>query len=193
MDSKPALVLIDWQKAIDHPSWGVRNNPHAERRAQAILELWRERRWPLFHIRHDSSEPDSTYRPGQPLHDFKVETAPLTGEVVLGKATCNAFASTDLAQRLRAAGVSQVFVSGVITNNSVESTVRAGGDLGFAIHLVEDACFTFGKGRWSADDIHAMSLTNLDGEYAVITDSAQVIERFRQPQPQRSGTPSQQE
>jgi nicotinamidase-related amidase len=174
MSEAPALILIDLQKAIDDPSWGSRNNPSAEARARQLLELWRHRGWPRFHIRHDSREPESKYRPGQPLHAWKPETEPLPGEIVLGKTTCNAFASTGLAERLRAAGASRVFVCGVITNNSVESTVRAGGDLGFSMYLVEDACFTFGKGRWTADEVHEMSLMNLEGEYATITTSAQV-------------------
>lgn len=175
MSGPPALVLIDLQQAIDDPSWGVRNHPHAEARVRRLLTLWRYLRWPLFHVRHDSRQPDSTYRPGQPGHLFKPETAPLPGEPVLGKTTCNAFASTDLAERLRAWKASRVFVCGVITNNSVESTVRAGGDLGFSMYLAEDACFTFGKGRWTAQDVHDMSLSNLEGEYATITTSAHVV------------------
>jgi hypothetical protein len=63
----------------------------------------------------------------------------------------------------------------VITNNSVEATVRAGGDLGLAMYLVEDACFTFGKGRWTAQDVHEMSVSNLEREYATITTSARVL------------------
>ena len=186
MSEAPALVLIDLQKAIDDPSRGSRNNPEAETRVLRMLSLWRQLGWPLFHIRHDSRDPDSKYRPGQPLHEFKPETAPLPGETVLGKTTCNAFASTDLAERLRAAGASRVFVCGVITNNSVESTVRAGGDLGFAMYLVEDACFTYGKGRWTAQDVHEVSLMNLEEEYATITTSERVVEAHL------SGTPSQQ-
>ncbi|MBI2687746.1 MAG: cysteine hydrolase [Acidobacteria bacterium] len=175
MSGAPALVLIDLQRAIDDPSWGERNNPHAERRAAELLAHWRRMGWPLFHIRHDSREPNSTYRPGQPLHDFKPETAPLPGETVLGKSTCSAFAGTNLAERLRAIDSPRVYVCGVITNNSVESTVRAGGDLGFAIYLVEDACFTVGKGRWRAQEVHEMSLANLAGEYATITTAGRVL------------------
>jgi len=178
MNGAPALIVIDLQKAIDDPSWGSRNNPFAEARVRRMLGLWRHLRWPLFHIRHDSREPASKYRPGQPLHDWKPEAEPLPGETVLGKTTCNAFASTDLAVRLNAAGATRVFVCGVITNNSVESTVRAGGDLGFSMYLVDDACFTFGKGRWTAQDIHDMSLMNLEGEYASITTSTRVVTGF---------------
>lgn len=178
MAAAPALVLIDLQKAIDDPSWGARNNPHAEKRIQRLLFVWRQMGWPLFHIRHDSREPNSTYRPGQPLHDFKPETAPLPGENVLAKNTCSAFASTDLADRLRSLGVPGVLVCGVITNNSVEATIRAGSDLGFRMFLVEDACFTFGKGRFCAQDVHDMSIANLTGEYATIVTSTRMVISF---------------
>ena len=65
-NSPPALILIDLQKAIDHPSWGQRNNPQAETNVTRLLAAWRSRRLPVYHVRHDSVEPASTYRPGQP-------------------------------------------------------------------------------------------------------------------------------
>ena len=170
----PALVLIDLQLAIDDPSWGQRNNPLAESNARKLLDLWREKRWPLFHVRHDSRTPGSTYAPGQPLHAFKPETAPLDGETVLAKTTCNAFASTDLLERLNGA---ETYFCGVITNNSVESTVRAAGDLGVNAYLVEDACFTVAKGRWTADEVHAMSLANLEGEYCSVVRTNWVLSK----------------
>jgi len=46
------------------------------------------------------------------------------------------------------------------------------------MYLVEDACFTFGKGRWTAQDVHEMSLMNLEGEYATIMTSARVMAEF---------------
>jgi len=72
-------------------------------------------------------------------------------------------------------------VTGVITNNSVEATVRMAGNLGFETYLVEDACFTFGRKDWhgtwrTAAEVHAMSLANLDGEYCVVVRTKQVLE-----------------
>jgi nicotinamidase-related amidase len=134
----------------------------------------------VIHIRHDSTEPCSHYRPGQPGNSFKPEAAPLAGEPVIAKRTNSAFIGTDLEARLRLAGHRALVVAGVITNNSVEATVRMAGNLGFEAWLVEDACFTFGRTDWqgrtrSAEEVHAMSLANLDGEYCSVTNTAAVL------------------
>jgi nicotinamidase-related amidase len=175
-----ALIVIDLQRAIDHPSWGERNNPEAERNVAALLAAWRRTGRPVYHIRHDSQEPDSHYRPGQPLHAFKPEAQPAAGETVIAKNTNSAFIGTDLESRSRAAGQTLLVVAGVITNNSVEATVRMAGNLGFDTYLVEDATFTFGRRDWrgtwrTADEVHAMSLANLDGEYCSVVRTRDIL------------------
>lgn len=52
----------------------------------------------------------------------------------------SAFASSDLDERLRGAGIDTVVIFGVATNISVESTGRSAGDLGYRVVIVEDAC-----------------------------------------------------
>jgi nicotinamidase-related amidase len=175
-----ALIVIDLQKAIDHPSWGERNNPEAEKNVAALLEAWRATHRPVYHVRHDSTEPASTYRPGQPGNDFKPEAQPAAGEIVIVKHTNSAFIGTDLESRLRQAKQTVLVVTGVITNNSVEATVRMAGTLGFDTLLVEDATFTFGRKDWhgtwrSAGEVHAMSLANLDGEYCSVMRTSQIL------------------
>ena len=179
-----ALIVIDVQKAIDHSSWGERNNPDAERNIAALLAAWRSTHRPVYHIRHDSTEPDSHYRPGQPGNDFKPEVQPLAQETILVKTTNSAFIGTGLEAMLSAANLGILVVTGVITNNAVEATVRMAGNLGFETYLVEDACFTFGrrdwKGRWrTAEEVHSMSLANLDGEYCSVVRTDQVLEAVR--------------
>ena len=165
------------QRAIDHPDWGARNNPDAERKVAQLLAHWRQRGWPVIHVRHDSTQAGSHYRPGQPLHAFKPQAMPLAGEAVVAKTTNSAFIGTDLKERLDRDGHTDLVIAGVITNNSVEATVRMAGNLGFNVWLAEDACFTSGRKDWngtlrSAQDVHAMSLANLDGEYCTIATTA---------------------
>ncbi len=79
--------------------------------------------------------------------------------------------------------IAQVVIAGVITNNSVEATARMSGNLGFQTFVASDATATFGRrdfaGRWrTADEVHAMSLANLDGEYATVLSAREIVSRF---------------
>jgi nicotinamidase-related amidase len=176
--------VIDLQLAIDapyHAAEGPRNNPDAEDTVAALLAAWRKTARPVFHVRHDSVLPDSAYRPGQPGNDFKPAVAPLAGETVIPKRTNSAFIGTGLEDRLRQAGIDTLAIAGVVTNNSVEATVRMAGNLGFRTLLAEDACFTFARRDWrgvlrSAEEVHAMSLANLDGEYCTVVKASDLLE-----------------
>ncbi len=169
----PVLLLIDLQQAIDHPDWGVRNNPGAEQNIAKLLGFWRARGWKIVHVRHDSVEPNSHYQPGRPTHAFKPEAVPASGEDIVSKTVNSAFIGTGLEALLKAAACDLLVVAGVITNNSIEASVRHAGNLGFNTVLAEDACFTFARKDWngvmrSAEDVHAMSLANLDKEYCTV-------------------------
>lgn len=183
LPEQAVLLLIDLQKAADHPSWGIRNNPDAESNVAKLLGDWRRRGSPIVHIRHDSTEPNSPFRPGQIGNAFKPETIPRDGEAVFVKRTNSAFIGTGLEAILRTKGVTTLVVVGVSTNNSVESTVRMAGNLGFQTYLVEDGTFTFDKKDWSgrmrsAEEVHDMSLANLDGEYCQVVKTAWILEAF---------------
>lgn len=176
----PALLIIDVQAAIDDPRWGSdRNNPQAEANIGRLLARWRERGWLVVHVRHQSRDPRSTYRDSP----FKSEVMPLAGERVIEKSVNSAFIGTPLERALRDGAIEQVVITGVITNNSVEATARMSGNLGFETHVVSDATATFGRrdfhGAWrTADEVHAMSLANLDGEYAAIVTTEAILRRF---------------
>jgi nicotinamidase-related amidase len=180
----PALLVIDVQKAIDDPRWGSdRNNPQAEATIARLLEHWRRRGWPIFHVRHASTEAGSTYRPDGAGFAFKDEVQPLPGEHVIQKSTNSAFIGTNLERLLRGAGIDSVVITGVITNNSVEATARMAGNLGFTTYVVSDATATFGRydydRHWRASaEVHAMSLANLDGEYASVITAAELLEQL---------------
>ena len=175
-----ALLLIDLQRAIDHPSWGERNNPEAEVNIGRLLAQWRRTSRPIVHVRHVSRFAASTYRDGQPGVEFKEVAVPAAGEPVLTKQNASAFIGTTLERLLRDNGIEDVVIAGVITNNSVEATARMAGDLGFRTTVVSDATFTFGRNDFqgrvrTADEVHAMSLANLEGEYASIRTTGEVL------------------
>lgn len=175
-----ALIVIDVQKGfLQREANGERrNNPAAVSNMTRLLEAFRSRGMPVIHIRHASTNPGSLLRPELPGFASMDETRETGDEPVLVKSVNSGFIGTDLEQRLRNAAIETVVLIGATTNHCVETTTRMAGNLGFDARLVEDACYTFDRTghsgrRESAEDIHAMTLSNLDGEFATIetTDS----------------------
>ncbi|MEO3429806.1 cysteine hydrolase family protein [Pelagibius sp. CAU 1746] len=175
-----ALVIVDFQNAIDDPKWGHRNNPDAEARTALLLGAWRDLGRSVVHVQHLSREADSPYRPNQPGCDFKEGLTPEAGEILVQKRTNNAFIDTGLEASLRDRGVETVVVAGVLLHNSVDATVRMASDLGFNTWVVADASASVDvvdlNGRlWTAEDVHALSLAHLSGEYAVVATAQEVL------------------
>ncbi len=184
MDIRPdsALILIDMQQGINHPRLGRRNNPQAEARMSELLSAWREAGRPVIHVRHFSTSPSSVFWPEQSGVEYQPAFVQQADERELSKQVPDAFCGSFLEMWLRSDGIRQMVIAGVVTNNSVESTARSGGNLGFEVIVAHDACFTFEQADFfgtprSAEDVHAMSLANLHGEYATVLSTAQILDQ----------------
>ncbi|CAG8867861.1 Peroxyureidoacrylate/ureidoacrylate amidohydrolase RutB [Pseudomonas fluorescens] len=180
LDENAALLIIDLQKGIQDPKTGRRNNPDAERQVEALLNAWRTTHRPVVHVRHISRSPQSVFWPGQPGCEFQDAFQPLADEHVIEKNVPDAFAASGLERWLLVRSIRQVVIVGVATNNSVESTARTGGNLGFDVVVVADATYTFDlidlTGRpWRAEDVHVLSLSNLAIDYARVVEAADLL------------------
>jgi nicotinamidase-related amidase len=180
--SRTALVVIDVQRAFDE--WEAagkrRNNPQAVARIADLLGAFRDCHAPIFHIRHEGTRPNSSFRPGGSGYAVKDEARELAGEPVIVKRVNSAFIGTDLESRLRAADIETLVICGATTNHCVETTTRMAGNLGFDARLVRDATWTFDRvgpdgDMHSAEDIHAMTLANLNGEFARIVSAKEAV------------------
>jgi len=184
MTNQIALIIIDVQKAFQLPYWGERNNLFAEANMKILLEEWRKRKRPVFHIQHVNKEDaQSMFYEGAETVNFKEEVKPLPGEVVIQKFVNSAFIGTNLEEQLRENKCNAVVVVGLTTNHCVETTTRMAGNLGFTTYLVSDATATFnrkglGGKEYSAEDIHNMTLVNLHEEFATIVTTKEVLKLF---------------
>lgn len=180
-----ALIIIDQQKGIDSPKLGARNNPGAQSEMLNLLVQWRKLSWPIYHVKHRSTNPESVFWPATEGFEFKPEFLPLASktdvanEMEIEKKTPCAFTATNLENLLKENGIETIVVVGASTNNSVEATVRSGGCKGFSVIVVENACFAFAKADYfgverTAKEVHAMSLANLKNEYASIVHSSEI-------------------
>ncbi len=172
-----ALVVVDMQKAFADPAWGPRNNPGCERNVAALIDDFRARGELVVFVRHDSEEAGSSLAPGTPgnaLQDV------VTGEpdVLVTKSVNSSFiGEPDLDGWLRERGIERIAVCGIQTNMCCETTARHGGNLGYDVRFVLDATHTFDHGGFDAATLARVTAANLDGEFATVVATADVLER----------------
>ncbi|SFH82510.1 cysteine hydrolase family protein [Bradyrhizobium sp. Gha] len=178
----PALIVVDVQRAFDE--WQAagkrRNNPDAVARIADLLAAFRTSGAPIFHIRHEGTKPNSTFLPSRTGYAVIDEAREQAGEPVIVKRVNSAFIGTDLETRLRASDIAALVICGATTNHCVETTTRMAGNLGFETALVRDATWTFDRigpdgEAHSAESIHAMTLSNLNGEFARIVTTSEIV------------------
>lgn len=178
---EPTVLLpIDMQQAFDGPGWPRRCNPDCDANGLALLAAWRKRGWPILHVRHDSVEPNSTLRPGQPGHAFRPGFEPLAGEELVTKSVNSAFIGTDLDLRLRRLGAKTVLAFGISTDMCVSTSVRVGANLGWQMYLAGDACACFdlkdeNGATIPAEEVHRIHLATLGFEFARVVKTADVV------------------
>jgi nicotinamidase-related amidase len=176
-----ALVLIDVQNVWDHPKWGRRNNPDAERNIARLLHAWRETGRPLFYFQHVEQGSETLFKAGTALAEIKEIVRPREGEPVLQKHLHSAFmGGTQFEERLHREGITTLYITGFMTNGCVETTARMAGDLDFKTHVVADGTATFDRPGpdgvlHPAEEVHMMSLTSLHRTFATIVTTAEVL------------------
>lgn len=182
---KSALVVIDVQKAFDEweASGKKRNNPDAVTRIAELLADFRAKLAPVIHIRHASLKPGSAFQVERPGFAVRDDAREHDGEPVIIKHVNSAFIGTDLETRLRQSAIDTLVIVGATTNHCVETTTRMAGNLGFNAKLVRDATWTFDRDgidgeHFTAEQVHAMTLANLQGEFAEIVTASDIRNRL---------------
>jgi len=98
------------------------------------------------------------------------QIAPVGDEIVLPKTSSSVFISTHIDYLLRNLGVKQLVISGLITDQCVESAIRDACDLGYLVTQVTDACLTYSQAR------HDTSVATIKGYCRQITSDDLVSE-----------------
>ncbi len=101
------------------------------------------------------------------------ELAPLDDEIWLPKGSSSVFVSTHIDYILRNLGVRQLLISGLITDQCVESAIRDACDLGYLVTQATDACLTYSQQR------HDNSIETIKG-YCRQRTTAQLVAEIRE-------------
>ena len=176
-----ALVLIDIQKDyLPDGRMPLEGMEAAAQNGARLLERFRARGWPLFHVQHLATRTGATFFvPGTDGVEFHPAVTPRAGEPVIQKNFPNAFRATRLDTELRSRGVTELLVAGMMTHMCVDTSVRAAFDLGFKVELAFDACATrslrFGDAEVAAAQVQGAFVAALNGTFATARSTDQIL------------------
>ena len=179
---KPTLLLVDIQKAfldVDYPGF-KRNNPEAEFICGKILTKWREKNFPIIHVRHSSTNPNSKLHESNPGFEFNNHVTPLDNELILTKNVNSAFIGTGLKSILNESKTEIIVIVGMTTNHCISTTTRMSGNLGYNTYLISDstACYNTKAINGEIIDcevIYKTSLASINIEFATVIDSNELF------------------
>jgi nicotinamidase-related amidase len=172
-----ALIMIDCQNTYTTGRMTLSGIEAALEEAARLLGRARAAGTPIIHVMHDGG-PGSLYDLRQEIGQIAEPVAPLDGEATIVKTLPNAFAGTELHERLQDLGLKTLIVAGFMTHMCVSSTVRAGFDLGYRTTVVGGATATRDLpkpdgGILPAKNLHEASLAGLSDLFAVVVARAE--------------------
>lgn len=163
----------------------------------------------VFHSSVTPGSPLHPSHPGQGVRPLDFATPASDGsEPIFWKSVNSSFIGTQLEEHIREKGFRQIIVAGLTTDHCVSTTIRMAANLGVVdryldldegpvkiksdgshvkevrvekgrIILVSDSTATFGKGGFDAETVHKVSVASLDGEFADVIGTEEVVKALR--------------
>ncbi|MFI6757938.1 cysteine hydrolase family protein [Micromonospora sp. NPDC050417] len=139
-----ALLVIDVQESFrQRPIWRASSNPDIVGQVSRLVEAARSQGDLVVWVLHSDPGTGDVFDPVNGHVRLIAPLAEQAGEPVLTKTSRNAFTTTNLHQLLTTAGIRELVVCGIQTEQCCETTTRVAADLGFEVTFVTDATATF--------------------------------------------------
>jgi nicotinamidase-related amidase len=179
--AESTLILIDCQNTYTAGVMELEGVQAALDETATLLDRARSAGIPIVHIQH-SDGPGSLYDIGGETGAIVDRVAPRQGESVVVKSYPNSFVETDLEDRLKALGASNLLIAGFMTHMCVNSTARGAFNLGYAPTVVAAATATralpglsTGGTEVSAAAMQSASLAAMADLFAVVVPDAAAV------------------
>ena len=133
MPTTTAVLVVDAQVGVMSSVW---ESQRVISNIEKLVSKARAAGVPVIWVQHSN---DSDLKQGSANWKLLPNFVPTAAEAVIHKRYNSSFANTDLDQRLKSLGISQVVLSGALTNWCIRSTAYAALERGYHLTLVSDA------------------------------------------------------
>lgn len=173
-----ALIIIDIQNFYFDQN-GLSGNVEASLKAQALLNYFREKRLPVFHVEHIGKQKDEMTEEEKLAVQIHENVKPIAGETIISKTTPGSFNRTNLLEKLKEANVSELVICGMMSNMCVDTTIREAFDLGFKCTAIHDACatkaYSFNGTTVPAEYMHAAAMASMAFAFAEVKSTDEYL------------------
>ena len=174
-----ALVIIDAQGEYRSGRMALTGIDPAMARIAALLARARSAGTPIFHVAQIGQQ-GTLFDPTTECGAILPQAAPIAGEPLIMKRLPNAFAGTELHERLQQTGRRNLILAGFMTHMCISASTRAALDLGYQNTVIADATATRalpahdGGAPITADVVHRTALAELADRFATVVPSDQI-------------------
>jgi nicotinamidase-related amidase len=140
---KRALVAIDVQESFrQRANWAAISNPEIAKQVGLLAETFRANGEMIVWVLHAEPGTNNVFDPDSGYVRLIEGLVAAQGEPVITKTSFNAFYTTNLQQLLTSAGIVEVVLCGIRTEQCVETTARDAAGRGYEVTYVTDATAT---------------------------------------------------
>jgi nicotinamidase-related amidase len=178
--SDAALVVIDAQGEYRSGRMALPGIDPALARIAELLARARSAGTPIFHVAQIGQQ-GTLFDPTTERGAILPEAASIPGEPLIMKRLPNAFAGTELHERLQQAERRNLIIAGFMTHMCISASARAALDLGYQTTVIADATATRalpshdGGAPILAENVHRTALAELADRFAAVVVSDDIV------------------
>ncbi|CAN5723586.1 cysteine hydrolase family protein [soil metagenome] len=160
MTTNQVLLIIDTQVAMVETDPAPHNLEVFLAAVKDVLGRARASKTPVVFVQHISADYEPM-TPGHPEFETHPDIAPMPGEPIVHKRACDSFYQTDLEEELKKLGAETLVVTGMQTEQCIDTTCRSAMSHGYDVVLVSDGHTTWDSNGLTAAQIIAHANTTL--------------------------------
>lgn len=176
-----ALLVIDFQNEYFSGRMPIPDGARALRNASRLIAMADQAGMPVFHVQHLSPAGAPVFAADSVNVQFHDELQPAAHHNVVQKTSVSVFPTSDIDQRLKAAGIKTLIISGLMTHACVAGAARDAVPLGYEVIVADDACAT--RDLDSADGsvlphalLHRAALASIADTFGALLTTEQLLQ-----------------
>ena len=175
-----ALIVIDMQNDyFPGGKMALQGIEEALQNTNDLIRFSRKQGYKIFFVQHTALGKEATFFvPGTPGVELYKELN-IQEDTIIHKHYPNSFRETDLKEILDSEDIRDLIICGAMTHMCIDTTVRAGFDLGYDITLAHDACATkdlqFGETTISAHEVHYSFVSAMGSAFCDVKSTEEVV------------------